>query len=160
MDNIIKLSNEWNIYYNNSNDWTEKSFIKLYQITDSTLFWKLYNNIEKLNLITDKHLFLMKNNILPIWENAYNKNGGCWSFKISENQVMKLWEDLSIYMVCEELCPTISNEIVGLSVCIKKHNVCVIKIWNINSKNNSLKLINKNILEKWGINIIYIAHIT
>ena len=160
MDNSITLLNEWNLYYNNSNVWSEKSFTKLYQITNSSLFWKLYNNIEQLNLITDKHLFIMKNKILPIWEDTNNKNGGCWSFKISENQVMKLWEDLSVYMVCEDLCPTISNEIAGLSVCIKKNNFCVIKIWNTNSKNNSLKLINKDILEKWGINIIYIAHIT
>jgi len=40
----------------------------------------------------------------------------------------------------------------------KKNNNTVIKIWNKNSKNNSLKLINENILKKWGMDIIYIAH--
>jgi hypothetical protein len=34
----------------------------------------------------------------------------------------------------------------------------VIKIWNKDSKKNSLQLINKNILQKWGTEIIYIAH--
>ena len=33
-----------------------------------------------------------------------------------------------------------------------------LKIWNKDSKNNSLNLINKNILKKWGLDIIYIAH--
>jgi hypothetical protein len=41
----------------------------------------------------------------------------------------------------------------------KENNNVVIKIWNNNSKNNSLKLINENLLKKWGTEIIYIAHI-
>ena len=46
----------------------------------------------------------------------------------------------------------------GLSICLKKNNNTVVKIWNKNSKNNSLKLINNTILNKWGMDIIYIAH--
>jgi hypothetical protein len=42
---------------------------------------------------------------------------------------------------------------------LKKNNSCVIKVWNKNSKNNSLLLLNENILKKWGMDIIYIAHI-
>ena len=51
-----------------------------------------------------------------------------------------------------------SNDIVGLSLCLKKNSNVVIKIWNKSSNNNSLKLLNNNILEKWGTDIIYIAH--
>ena len=40
----------------------------------------------------------------------------------------------------------------------KKSNYCVIKIWNTNSANNSMKNINKNILKKWGTDLIYISH--
>jgi hypothetical protein len=40
----------------------------------------------------------------------------------------------------------------------KKNNYCVIKIWNNNSTNNSIKFINKDILKKWGTEIIYISH--
>ena len=101
----------------------------------------------------------MQNNIPPIWEDENNVNGGCWSFKVYESQSKLLWEDLSMYMVCNLLCPSIDNEVVGLSICIKKNNYCVIKIWCTNSNNNSLTLINKNIIKKWGTNIIYIAHI-
>jgi hypothetical protein len=101
----------------------------------------------------------MKDDITPIWEDHKNINGGCWSFKISEDQVDELWDDISIYLVCDILCPTISDEIVGISICLKKNSNCIVKIWNNNSKNNSLKLLNENILKKWGTDIIYIAHI-
>jgi hypothetical protein len=79
-----------------------------------------------------------------------NSNGGCWSFKILEENSEEFWEDLSVYLVCNKLCETISDEIVGLSICLKKNNNVVIKIWNTNSKNNSLKLINEKILKQMG----------
>ena len=101
----------------------------------------------------------MLDTVTPIWEDKENINGGCWSFKVTEDRTDELWEDLSMFLVCKELCPSIPNEVVGLSVCLKKNNNTVIKIWNKNSKNNSLKLINEKILKKWGMDIIYIAHI-
>ncbi len=100
----------------------------------------------------------MQDDITPIWEDPKNINGGCWSFKVHEDQAVELWEDLSVYLVCDKLCPTLEDEIVGLSICMKKNNNVVIKIWNKKSKNNSLKLINEKILKKWGTDIIYIAH--
>jgi hypothetical protein len=100
----------------------------------------------------------MKNDTNPIWEDPINIHGGCWSFKILDDKAYKLYEELSLYLVCEKLCPTISDEIMGLSICLKKNNNTVVKIWNTNTKNNSLKLINGAILQKWGMDIIYIAH--
>ena len=100
----------------------------------------------------------MKNDNKPIWEAPENIQGGSWSFKILDDKAYNLFEDLSLYLVCEKLCPTITDEIMGLSICLKKNNNVIIKVWNNNSKNNSLKFINENILNKWGLDIIYIAH--
>ena len=86
-----------------------------------------------------------------------NKNGGCWSFKVNDNLAQDLWNDLSLYLVTENLS-SIKNDIVGLSACLKKNNFSVIKIWNKNSENNNINLLSKNILNKWGLDIIYIAH--
>ena len=41
----------------------------------------------------------MKDDISPIWEDPRNINGGCWSFKVQEEQSEELWEDLSVYLV-------------------------------------------------------------
>jgi len=153
------LNKKWNIWYHHEKDnWKISGYKKIYEITTISDFWIFYNNWDKVGGITNKHFFLMQDNVAPIWEDTTNVNGGSWSFKINENQSSELWETLSTYLICNQLCPTISDEIVGLSICSKKNNNVVIKIWNTNSKKNSLKLINENILKKWGTDIIYIAH--
>jgi len=155
----MNLKNKWNIWYHHEKDnWKITGYNKFYDITTIADFWTFYNNWNKVGGITSKHFFLMLEGVSPIWEDITNINGGCWSFKVHENQCDELWEDLSVYLICNQLCPAIPDEIVGLSICSKKNNNVVIKIWNKKSKNNSLKLINEYILKKWGTDIIYIAH--
>ncbi len=151
--------NTWNVWYHYDKDnWKLSGYKNIYEITDISSFWKLYNNWNKLGGILNKHLFLMKENITPVWEDINNINGGCWSYKIHEDNAEELWEDLSVYLVCNLMSTVISDEILGISISFKKNNYAVIKIWNKNSKNHSLKLLNDNILKKWGTDIIYIAH--
>ena len=151
------FTNKWNIWFHSKKDvWTVDGYEKLYEISNVENYWKLYNNWNKIGGLSSKHYFIMKENVTPIWEDDNNKNGGCWSFKISEYQSEELWNDLSNYLVTDNLIST--NDAVGLSICLKKNNFSVIKIWNMDSKNNSLNLINKNIIKKWGLHVIYIAH--
>ena len=150
---------KWNIWYHYDKDnWKLSGYKKIYEINDISSFWKLYNNWHKLDGILNKHLFLMRHNITPIWEDPININGGCWSYKINDELALDLWEDLSTYLICEQISPIISSEILGISISSKKNNNVVIKIWNQNSKNNSLKILNDAILKKWGTDVIYIAH--
>ena len=156
----MEFKNTWNVWYHHTKDnWKLSGYRKIYNISNIKNFWELYNNWNKLGGLTYKHFFLMKNDITPIWEDPKNIKGGCWSYKININQVNELWEDLSIYLVTENLSNE-NNLITGLSVCLKKNNHCVIKIWNNDSKKPSLSLLNHYILEKWSTNIIYIAHMT
>jgi hypothetical protein len=153
-----EFKNKWNVWYHHEKDnWTISGYRMIYSIKTIEDFWKIYNNWNKLGGINSKHLFLMKDGITPIWEDKENINGGCWSYKINDSKSGEIWENLSVYLVTENLCKK-ENEIQGISICLKKKNNSVIKIWNKNSKNNSLSLINDKILEKWGLNIIYIAH--
>jgi hypothetical protein len=100
----------------------------------------------------------MKEGITPLWEDPENINGGCWSFKVYDSHAEELWEDLTLHLISCNLYNNDKDNIVGLSLCSKKNNNVVIKLWNKSSKFNSLKLLNKSILEKWGTDIIYIAH--
>ena len=154
-----KFNNKWNLWYHNDKDnWSLDGYTKIHEIETIKDFWNLYNYWNKNKNITYKHFFLMRNNTNPIWEDENNIHGGCWSFKILEDNSYKLFEELSLHLMCDSLCSSISDEIMGLSICLKKNNNVIIKIWNNNSKNNSLKFINENILNKWGLDIIYIAH--
>jgi len=156
----INLKNKWNLWYHSQKDnWTLDGYKKIYSIENVNQFWKLYNNWNKLGGVNSKHFFLMKNDITPIWEDENNINGGCWSYKINQNQVDELWEDLSSYLVTENITSE-ENLVVGLSICLKKNHYSVIKIWNNDSTKTSLSLLNENILKKWSTDIIYIAHMT
>jgi len=155
-----EFKNKWKLWYHHEKDnWKLSGFRNIYTINNIKDFWKLYNNWDKLGGLSSKHFFLMKNDIPPIWEDKQNINGGCWSYKINTNQVNDMWEYLSLYLVTENINKN-PDEINGISVCLKKKNFSVIKIWNNNNKNNNLTLLNENLLKKWGIEIIYIAHIT
>ena len=160
MDANTKLNNKWNLWYHHEKDnWKISGFKKIYDIDTIGSFWRLHNNWNKLKGINSKHFFLMKENIEPIWENPVNLNGGCWSYKVHENQAENLWNELAVYLVCNQIIDNPDDNTVGLSICLKKNNESVIKIWNTNTKNNSLSQINKNIIKKWGTDIIYIAHL-
>ena len=147
----------WNVWYHHTKDnWAIDGYKQIYKIDNGIDFWKLYNNWESLGGITSRHFFLMKNNTQPVWEDPINMKGGCWSFKIIDSMASELWEDLSVLVVTNELVQ--GTEALGLSITLKKNNTCVVKIWNDDSNKNSIKHINKNILKKWGTDIIYIAH--
>ena len=118
------LNSNWDIWYHAEKDnWKLSGYKNIYKITSINSFWQFYNNWNKIDNIINKHFFLMKENINPIWEDPKNINGGCWSFKIHDDQAEELWAEISIYLVCEILCPSISNEIVGVSICFKKNNI-------------------------------------
>ena len=155
-----KLPRKWALWYHHDKDnWKVSDFKKIYNITTPEDYHQLGNNWNKINDgINQKHFFLMQNGISPIWEDPENRKGGCWSFKVPVIQSQNLWDDLSLYMVTENLSSKV-NSITGLSICLKKNNYSVVKIWNKNSKDNSLSLLNETILKKWGMDIIYIAHI-
>ncbi len=65
---------------------------------------------------------------------------------------------VALLLVSEELS-SIQDDIAGLSLCTKKNNISVIKIWNTNNKNNNLNYLHNNILNIWGNEIIYISHL-
>jgi translation initiation factor 4E len=155
MENFEDTWTFWN--HINKEGWTIKSFKELLKINSAENFWSFFNNLDKLNNIFSKHLFLMLNDTKPIWEDEMNRNGGCWSFKVNDKNYMNLFKKLSILLVTKEISND-KNDIVGISICPKKNNFFVIKIWNKDSNKCSLSLLNKKILEEWGTEIIYIAH--
>lgn len=150
------FKSKWNLWYHHEKDnWNLSGFKKIYTIDTIDSFWTLFNNWSELGGINYKHFFIMKDGVNPIWEDPKNKNGGCWSFKVNHQTSTELWENISIYLVTEKIS---EQEIVGISICLKKNNNIVIKIWNTDSKQNSLSMINEKLLKKWGTDIIYIAH--
>ena len=152
----MEFKNTWNVWYHHTKDnWKLSGYRKIYNISNIKNFWELYNNWNRLGGILSKQFFVMKNNITPLWEDKMNINGGCWSLKININLADKLWEYLSILLVGEKIYD--NDNINGLSICVKKNNICVIKIW-IKDNNNNIKLLNKDIFEKYQPEILFIIN--
>lgn len=81
-------------------------------------------------------LFIMRENTQPIWEDPVNRNGGCFSYKIFNKNVISVWNTLCHALVGESM--SINKEFVssitGLTISPKK-NFCIIKIWVSNCNN-------------------------
>ena len=104
-------------------------------------------------------LFIMKNNIQPIWEDNNNKNGGCFSYKIQNENVVTVWKHLSYKLIGNSLLkPSIEDTISGITISPKR-NFCIIKIWLKNCKYNNSSIIN-DIDHLTSQNCIFKKHIS
>ena len=147
----LKLENSWNLWYHElfNNDWSIESYKKLYTFNNIAEFWLLYNNFISLD---NGMFFLMKNDILPIYEDKNNINGGYWSIKIPNNEILKIWFDLSIELIRGNL--DTKNIISGLTISYKK-KFYIIKIWITDKKYNNLSFLDLNNINIKKEDILY-----
>jgi Translation initiation factor 4E (eIF-4E) len=147
----LKFKNKWSLWFHElfDNDWSIKSYKKLYTFDNIAEFWILYNNIISLH---NGMYFLMKNDILPIYEDKNNINGGYWSIKISNENILKTWIDLSIELIRGNLDK--KNIISGITLSYKK-KFYIIKIWITNKKYNNLSYLNLNNINIKKEDILY-----
>ena len=134
----LKCNDSYTLYYHNVNDnnWSYESYKKIFTFDNIAQFWILYNH--HTNLYNGMY-FLMKNEIKPLYEDKYNKKGGYWSIKIYEQDVNKIWLNLLLDLVGNNLSK--KNIVNGLSIVYKK-KFFIIKIWIKNNKYNSLDYLN------------------
>jgi len=142
-----KLNNRWKLWYHsiNENKWTKDTYKKIYEC----------ENLYDFNYITEtfkqEHyqngmFFLMKNDIFPNWEDPYNRNGGCLSFKIPSKDIINEWNDILLRVITGHFFES-HDEINGISISPKKE-FNIIKLWIKNDDFNykdELKKISENV---------------
>lgn len=113
-------------------DWSLESYIKVADINSLQQFWSVYNNIQDFTL---KHsFFLFRSNIMPVYEDVENVNGGCFTYRISKKNVHKIWEEVSIALLSNTIL--INDEksyVTGIVISNKNFN-SIIRIWLNNSE--------------------------
>ena len=139
------LSAGWTLWCHlpHDTDWSLKSYIKLYD----------FNTVEQAVSVTEMlppklvmncMLFLMREGITPIWEDVRNRNGGCFSYKVSNKDVHDCWRQLTYVLVGNSistnkaLLPVVN----GITISPKK-NFCIVKIWLANCKFQNAAVINE-----------------
>jgi hypothetical protein len=75
-------------------------------------------------------LFVMRSGITPMWEDPKNRNGGCFSYKVSNKHIQLVWRYLFYSLCGETLCKeTKYNQFINGITVSPKRNFCIIKIW-------------------------------
>jgi hypothetical protein len=123
------LSEEWNLWFHSIDDknWKKNSYKKL--LTLKSLFdYQLINDTFKKNHYQNGMFFCMRKHIFPNWEDPYNRNGGCLSFKIASNDIIEIWNKILINCVNNCILKDKNEEITGISISPKKE-FNIIKIW-------------------------------
>ena len=125
------LSDKWVLWAHlpHDTDWSLKSYYKIHSfctLKDSILL----NNSFSDDFIRNCMLFLMKDNINPIWEDPKNKNGGCFSFKVNNKDVPSIRKVLFFTIIGNAVANVVKflNNICGITISPKK-TFCIIKIW-------------------------------
>ena len=161
----IKLDFGYKLWYHSIIDknYSKKSYTNLsvdleeQKIKTINELWQVYKGICNGNFIAGM-FFLMKEDIMPMWEDKNNINGGYWSLRIIKNDVNDLWKKISAAFVGNSLMknPEDMKYITGISLS-PKIAFCTIKIWNNNSSKSNRNLLNDlNFLDKNSI--IYRSH--
>lgn len=133
--NDKKLNSYWTVWVHrlNCTDWTITGYQKIYVINSIGSFWRFFNNFQLINTYTNQ-IFIMREEIAPIWEDVNNKFGGICSIKIDSIQ-RGMKTDLSTESFAT-ICMLIMNEtlvqnnknINGISYSVKKR-ASLVKIW-------------------------------
>lgn len=158
---INPLNNYWTLWIHLPHDtnWNIDSYKKICSFRYLEQAIALINHIQE-NLVINCMLFIMREDIKPIWEDEKNKNGSCISYKINNRLVYNIWRQMSIFMVSETLLDNVEHQsaINGITVSPKK-NFCIVKLWFNNNINEKTTIsVNKGITELSNFEGIFKRH--
>ena len=129
-EQLHRLNTKWTLYSHlpHDTDWTLKSYQKITEIDSVEQTISVIKTIPE-KTVQNCMLFIMRNDIKPMWEDNDNRKGGCFSFKVTNTIVASVWERLTYTMIGETLFNGEKNiKVNGITISPKK-NFCIIKVW-------------------------------
>lgn len=141
------LKNKWNLWAHlpQDPDWTVKSYKKIYQFKCLEEAIGITESLPA-DLVKNCMLFIMKDGITPMWEDPKNRNGGCFSYKVSNKNVFEVWRDLTYVLIGDSISNnnTFVNSVTGITISPKK-NFCIVKIWMTNCEHQNPQIVTSDI---------------
>jgi len=126
-----KISDKWVLWAHlpHDTDWSLKSYIKIMDINSLENLLTLQRAIPE-KMVKNCMLFMMKSGINPTWEDPKNREGGCFSFKISNKNVFGCWNKLLIALASNNISRNdkFLDKVTGVTISPKK-TFCIVKIW-------------------------------
>jgi hypothetical protein len=138
------LGHKWTLWIHLPHDpsWTLDSYKKIITISTVEETIELMEHMPP-NLIDNCMLFVMREGIKPTWEDIKNREGGCFSYKVSNKTVHTVWRNLFYILMGNSISNNQSfvNDVTGITISPKK-NFCIIKIWLTNCSHQDPTIIN------------------
>lgn len=135
------LYDKWTFYAHlpHDTDWTLRSYKTLLQVSNMEEVISLLESFPEI-MIKNCMLFVMREGVKPVWEDTSNRDGGSFSYKVANKDVLKAWKNLCYLLLGESVCGNdiFRQNINGITISPKK-NFCIIKLWmkNCNHQNAS-----------------------
>lgn len=126
------LNCKWDLYYHLQSDknWTLQSYKTIMEgIADAETVVALNTAIPDFALYNCL-FFCMKDGVKPMWEDAKNRNGGFFSYRVLNKNVPAVWHSIMQALCGEYLCVNKKHmaHVNGITVSPKK-NFSIIKVW-------------------------------
>jgi len=138
------LAHRWVLWFHkvDEDDWSIDSYKKLLVLETLEDYYKMVNSVTD---ISAGMFFLMKEGIMPMWEDPANKKGGFWSFRVPKSKSTKIWGDISAAAVGQTLTldPKQMEYINGISFS-PKISKAIFRIWVNDSRQNKIKKMVRN----------------
>jgi hypothetical protein len=133
-DAFHNLSDKWTLWAHlpHNTDWSLKSYIPICTFTTIEETVAVTESLPSA-LVENCMLFIMRYGINPMWEDQKNRNGGCFSYKVLNKNVVKAWSELTYRVVGGSISNgnAFVKSVTGITISPKK-NFCIIKIWMSN----------------------------
>ena len=146
-DEFHNLKHKWVLWAHlpHETDWSANSYKQIYKFTTIEETIAIIESLPE-TLVKNCMLFIMKDGISPMWEDPKNRNGGCFSYKVSNKNVCEVWRDLSYLLVGNTISSNMQfvNGVTGVTISPKK-NFCIIKIWLSNCEHQNPAVVTSEI---------------
>lgn len=155
-----RLNRSWTLWAHlpQNEDWSLGSYVAIHTLRTAEEAICVTETLPA-SLIENCMLFLMEEGINPMWEDKQNRNGGCFSYKIANKHVAKVWRDLSYVVMGETVSRNTGfvKNVNGITISPKR-NFCIVKIWMRNCDNQSPQVVTPEIANLSPIGCLFRKH--
>jgi hypothetical protein len=142
-----KLSSDWTLWAHlpHNTDWSIKSYIPVSTFTTIEETIAVTETLSE-TLVANCMLFLMRKGVKPIWEDPLNRTGGCFSYKVPDKSVYKVWKELTYVVAGSTISDNADfvNCVTGITISPKK-KFCIVKIWMKNCSNQNPAIVTNHV---------------
>jgi hypothetical protein len=154
-----RFKNSWILWYHDpeSHDYSLNGYIRIADLSTPQQFWSVVDAIPK-DAWECGMFFFMREGFKPLWDSPENENGGSWSKKVDISNIQKIYTDLMVNCVTDDLLVKNKESIAGITVS-PKGQFSIIKIWNTSSSVHERSNLNTKIpMFQIGDDVTYTAH--